>query len=158
MEQSLDAFLQQSRQKFRDTTEHSLIHKKRLIDFKRQFELTCRQRYPGLHIAWLTKHTGPLKILLKTYSGEQLLAMMHEYVAQPCYLTHGLSFESFYRESQTIVTVLADRKYRAQLVAKRKLLTEQIEQPPADTTAFQETPFFKKLPKIFQDSIRQGVL
>lgn len=156
--ESLDTFLWQSQQKFRDKTEQSLIHRKRISDFKRQFELVIRSRYPGLRIAWLSRHTGPLRVLINTYSGTDLNTMIHEYVGKPVYFTNGIGFDNFYSVAKNIATILADRKYRENLIAKRKLIAEPISPDMQEAKKLQESPFFKKLPKIFQESIQRGEL
>jgi hypothetical protein len=153
--ESLETFLKRSQIHFREKTEHDLIARKRVIDLKRQFEILTRQRFPGLRIIWLDRHAGPLRVLLRTYSGDALNQMIVEYIAQPIYYATGISFDGFYTQAKNIATVLADRKYREQHVARRKLISE-VPDSPDDTKAFQDSPFFKKLPRIFQTHIRQG--
>jgi hypothetical protein len=155
MAASVEAWLAKSRRHFTSRAEQALVAHKRLSDLKRQFEIVCRGRYPGLPIIWLTRHTGPLKKLLTQHTGAALAVLMREYVSDERHHPTGVSFDSFYLHANHLTTIVTDRAARAQTVATRAAIAEPPPPPATELETFQQTPFFAKLPPIFQQKIRE---
>lgn len=79
---------------------------------------------------------------------------MDIYIQDTSYHEHGVSFMSFYmaREKLSHQITLADQKAAA--MATRK---DTPKDPEAkDLEAFKSSPFYKKLPRIFQEKIGAG--
>lgn len=166
--------VKKSREKFSDRLGRDLEAKHRATDVRRVFTHTVRSRYSTLTVLWIGKHNRLAKVLLESYSPEQLHEMIERYVGTPEYhMHHGLSFDGFYWSTARIASDMAREAEQAAVRARHErrqaeyLAQQNISPvppaipstetpPPPQSPAleqFKQSAFFRKLPKLFQEKL-----
>lgn len=155
---SLESFLATTRKRFNAKVEHDLREKTRHADVKRYFELACRRRFPTLQILWKNAHIGMMKTIVKTYSSENIQKYINYFVDNATMHDRGLSFDGFYHYIQKVALEVANAEHRATIVAARKAIADTpqvpVEKSSDEIEKFKQSPFFKRMPKGFQEKIK----
>ena len=155
---SLRTFLRQRRAIFTDRLGHNFETKRRGADMRQIFERAVRRKHKHLAVLWhVGKHGKMAKTLFETYDAGMLRRMIDRYVERDDLHEHyGLTFTGFYFRAELLATQLAAEDTRATTLAVRQTerqVMDTADPTPDEVAAFIRKPFFKKLPKIFQESL-----
>lgn len=159
MEESLEALEEKTRSVFASKIQDHLKREKRQADLRRVFTAKVNSLYPTVRIAWLKKYTGMSKVLLGTYSGEQLIRLIDAYVGNREYhRQYGISFDSFYRQHAKVSLDLDSKEKREATIKERgKTITKKdIDPSTEELETFKKSGFFDKLPQGFKDKLTNG--
>lgn len=157
-ESSLRSQINRIRSQFTDRLGKDFETKRRATDMRQVFTMAVRRKYKTLTFPWLQKHSSLARHLFTTYDNPQLLRqMIDRYVDHDEYhRERGISFDGFYYCAAKLATDIAALENKAIAVEQREKITAQPDLVDADVQAFKNSPFFKRMPKIFQEKIDGG--